>query len=99
VISQGILDRADFCAPAQETEQGAPIQIDTAVIDVNLYGAVWSSYLALHYFRKNASKAGKLVMTSSTAGIYAVAEVPLYAASKHGVSRNIPPCLQANITN
>lgn len=82
------MDRADFCAPAQETEQGAPIQIDTTVIDVDLYGVVWSSYLALHYFGKNPSKAGKLVMTSSTAGVYAVSEVPLYAAAKHGVSRD-----------
>ena len=93
LIRKGILDRADFCAPAQETDGGLPVQIDTSVIDIDLYGVVWSSYLALHYFRKNASKAGKLIMTSSTAGVYATSEVPLYAAAKHGVSRNLPPRL------
>ncbi|KAI8942465.1 hypothetical protein NX059_000533 [Plenodomus lindquistii] len=79
------MDRADFCAKAEEAEDGTPVLIDTSVLDVVLNGCIWSSYLALHYFRKNASGAGKLVMTSSTAGIYAVSEVPLYAAAKHGV--------------
>ncbi|UPL02906.1 hypothetical protein LCI18_013840 [Fusarium solani-melongenae] len=41
--------------------------------------------------RKNVSKAGSLVMTSSTAGIYAISEVPLYAAAKHGVSASSSP--------
>ncbi|KAJ4990941.1 15-hydroxyprostaglandin dehydrogenase [Stagonosporopsis vannaccii] len=81
----GILDRADFCAAAEEAKDGIPLPIDTSVVDIDLYGIIWSSYLALHYFRKNNSKAGKLVMTSSTAGIYAISEVPLYAAAKHGV--------------
>lgn len=80
------MERADFCAPATETANGVPPRPDTTVIDVDFHGVVWSSYLALHYFRKNASKGGSLVMTSSTAGIYAISEVPLYAAAKHGVS-------------
>jgi 15-hydroxyprostaglandin dehydrogenase (NAD) len=83
--TQGILDRADFCQPADDVKNGAPLQPDTMVVDIDLLGIVWTSYLALHYFRKNVSKGGKLVMTSSTAGIYAVGELPLYAAAKHGV--------------
>ena len=85
---QGILDREDFCAPAKVSGDDSPPQPDKLVIDVDLHGVIWSSYLALHYFRKNASKAGKLAMTSSSAGIYACSEIPLYAAAKHGVSTN-----------
>lgn len=88
------MERADFCAPATETVNGAPPRPDTTVIDVDFYRVVWSSFLALHYFRKNASKGGSLVMTSSTAGIYAISEVPLYAAAKHGASAGLlPKCM------
>ncbi|KAH0827733.1 15-hydroxyprostaglandin dehydrogenase (NAD(+)) [Fonsecaea pedrosoi] len=81
----GILDREDFCAPSEASGDDGPPRPDVLVIDVDLYGVVWSTYLALHYFRKNASKAGKLAMTSSSAGIYACSEIPLYAAAKHGI--------------
>jgi 15-hydroxyprostaglandin dehydrogenase (NAD) len=79
------LDRVDFCQPVDTEDDGTPPQPDTLVIDVDLIGIIWSSYLALNYFRKNASGGGKLVMTSSSAGIYAISEIPLYAAAKHGV--------------
>ncbi|KAL4861705.1 hypothetical protein BDV12DRAFT_179871 [Aspergillus spectabilis] len=81
----GILDRSNFVAPEEEIAYGAPRQPDTLVLDINLLGVVWSSYLALHYFRKNGVKGGKLVMTSSSSGIYAVPEIPLYAATKHAI--------------
>jgi len=48
-------------------------------------GAVYSAYLALHFFRKNESKAGKFVSTSSMAGLYPAVGIPLYTAAKHGV--------------
>ncbi|KAL3473176.1 hypothetical protein BJX99DRAFT_261606 [Aspergillus californicus] len=81
----GILDRSNFVAPEEEFAYGAPRQPDTLVLDVNLVGVVWSSYLALHYFRKNGVQGGKLVMTSSSAGIYAIPEISLYAATKHAI--------------
>lgn len=46
---------------------------------------VYSAWLALHYFRKNATKSGKLVNTSSMAGLYPVDALPLYTAANHGV--------------
>ena len=55
------------------------------VVDVNLNGVIYTSYLALHFFRKNPSKKGNLVMTSSLAGIYAAPGVTTYCATKHGV--------------
>lgn len=82
---QGILDQADFYAGSPTEDDGPPAQPDTKVMDVNLNGVIWSTYLAIHYFRKNKNGAGKLAMTSSTAGIYQTGEVPLYAAAKHGV--------------
>jgi len=82
----GIGDRIDFFAPASEfMENGAPKKPDALVIDICLYGCVWASYLAMHYFRKNPDGAGKIVMTSSMCGIYIGDKIPLYTAAKHGV--------------
>lgn len=81
----GIGDRIDFTKPVEEDASGAPPKPDVLVIDICLYGVVYSSYLALHFFRKNPSKTGKLVMTSSMAGIYPAGSIPLYGAAKHGV--------------
>lgn len=60
------------------------------VVDVNLYGVIYTSYLALHFFRKNSSRKGNLVMTSSLAGIYAAPGVTAYCATKHGVCDGAP---------
>jgi 15-hydroxyprostaglandin dehydrogenase (NAD) len=81
----GIGDRIEFLKPVEEDASGAPPKPDAAVIDVCLYGVVYSAYLAFHFFRKNPSKTGKLVMTSSMAGIYPAGSIPLYGAAKHGV--------------
>ncbi|KAH0835382.1 Diacetyl reductase [(S)-acetoin forming] [Fonsecaea pedrosoi] len=81
----GFGDRIDFCAPADETASGFPAQPDKLVLEVCLDGVVWTAYLALHFFRKNPSKSGVLVSTSSLAGLYPAAPVPLYGAAKHGV--------------
>ncbi|KIW24613.1 uncharacterized protein PV07_10318 [Cladophialophora immunda] len=81
----GIGDRIEFCSPMPEGPNGAPPKPDTLVVDICLYGVIWTGYLALHFFRKNPSKAGKLVFTSSLAGVYPAAPVPLYGAAKHGV--------------
>jgi 15-hydroxyprostaglandin dehydrogenase (NAD) len=81
----GIGDRIDFLKPVEEDTSGAPPKPDAVVIDICLYGVVYSAYLALHFFRKNPSKTGKLVMTSSMAGIYPAGSISLYGAAKHGV--------------
>jgi len=81
----GIGDRIDFLQPVEEDASGAPPKPDVMVIDICLYGVVYTAYLALHFFRKNESKSGKLVMTSSMAGIYPAGTIPLYGAAKHGV--------------
>ena len=79
--------RWDFCKPVAELDNGAPPQPDLLTIDVSLVSSIWSAYLALHFFRKNACKGGKLVFTSSSAGLYPSSEMLLYGAAKHGVRR------------
>jgi len=81
----GIVDRTDFVQPQEETEYGAPPQPDSLVVDIDLYGPIWSAYLALHYFRKDKlGNMKKLLITASSAGLYPIGEAPLYSAAKHG---------------
>ncbi|PIA97886.1 Bacilysin biosynthesis oxidoreductase BacC [Cercospora beticola] len=94
----GIGDRIPYLDPPAKLDGNSPPKPDVLVIDVDLYGAVYSSYLALFYFRKNKTGAGKLVMTSSTAGLYPNIALPLYGAAKHGVvglARNMALILEA----
>lgn len=83
---KGIIDRTNFYEPAEEREDGAPVKPDTSVLDICLTAVVYSAYLALHYFRKNPDKAGKLVSTASMAGLYPSHGLPVYTSAKHGVS-------------
>jgi len=66
---------------------GPPKEPDFLTIDVNLKGAIFTSQLALHYFRRNPPEAigGKIVITSSIAGLYPIVSAPLYTATKHGL--------------
>ncbi|KIW77786.1 hypothetical protein AYO21_06904 [Fonsecaea monophora] len=81
----GIGDRINFYAHQQDREDGNPPKPNTAVIDIDLYGPIYCAYLGFHYFRKNPDKAGKIIFTSSMAGIYTGGTVPLYSAAKSGV--------------
>lgn len=56
--------------PQSELANGGPPKPNMLVMDVCLYGVVYTSYLALHYFRKCGGRGGKLVMTASEAGLY-----------------------------
>ncbi|EXJ66929.1 uncharacterized protein A1O5_10124 [Cladophialophora psammophila CBS 110553] len=84
----GIGDRISFYAPATEflpNLPGVPAKPDELVIDVCLNAMVYSAYLAMHFFRQNPSKAGKIVFTSSMCGLYPGDTIPLYTAAKHGI--------------
>ncbi|OAL38262.1 hypothetical protein AYO20_02321 [Fonsecaea nubica] len=84
----GIGDRIDFLAPATKflpNVPGVPAKPDELVIDICLNAMVYSAYLALHFFRQNPSKAGKIVFTSSMCGLYPGDSIPLYTAAKHGI--------------
>ncbi len=65
----GVGDRMNFYAPAESfLPNGAPAKPNELVIDICLNAMVYSAYLALHYFRQNKNKAGKIVFTSSMCG-------------------------------
>jgi len=84
----GIGDRINLFEPATESHPnlpGIPKQPDELVIDVCLNAMIYSAYLGLHFFRQNPSKAGKIVFTSSMAGLYPADAIPLYTAAKHGI--------------
>lgn len=69
---------------------------DMLMINVNLHSVIATSYLAQHYFRQSPVSSGSrsLVLTASSAGLYASPMSPDYCASKHGVigwARSVAP--------
>jgi 15-hydroxyprostaglandin dehydrogenase (NAD) len=62
------------------------------VIDINLLGTTYCIKVFLHFLQKKekndteSNVKGRIVVTSSEAGLYALPLDPLYCASKHGVS-------------
>lgn len=87
----GIIERTNFFEnlPQQkptDTEQVPPEPKDLRVIRVNLNGVVFTSYLAMHYFRQSPDKGRgcNLVMTASCGGLYPSQYSPLYTATKRG---------------
>ncbi|KAF2092628.1 hypothetical protein NA57DRAFT_62338 [Rhizodiscina lignyota] len=81
----GIGDRIDWLQPAKELPNGSPEKPDMMVVDICLTGAAYSSYLGLHYFRKYSSPGGKIVFTSSQAGLYPHGRGTMYTAAKHAI--------------
>lgn len=87
----GIIERTNFFEnlPQQkptDTEQVPPEPKGLQVISVNLNGVVFTSYLAMHYFRRSPDKGRgcNLVMTASCGGLYPSHYSPLYTATKRG---------------
>lgn len=54
------------------------------VLDINLRGAVFTTKLALHYFRKQPGL-GSIVLTGSLASYLPTTGIPMYNTSKHGL--------------
>ncbi|KAF3401697.1 15-hydroxyprostaglandin dehydrogenase [NAD] [Penicillium rolfsii] len=82
----GVAGRTDFFAAISET--GIPPEPSLDSVHINLDGLLYTSYLAMHYFRRSPeSTKGKrnLIMNSSIAGLYPCALSPAYTASKHGI--------------
>ncbi|KAJ5278843.1 hypothetical protein N7478_004215 [Penicillium angulare] len=69
------------------------------VLDINLTGAIYTSYLAMHYFRRSPEETRgerHLILTSSIGGIYPCVHTPIYVATKHamiGFTRSMAPRL------
>lgn len=70
--------------------QGRLKQPAYKVLDINLKGVIDCVKVAVSHFRKQGT-GGRIVMTASTAGYMSEPGVPVYSASKHGVSECLRP--------
>ncbi|KAK9649881.1 hypothetical protein HCH54_004277 [Aspergillus fumigatus] len=78
-------------------ENGLPLPVSLQTLDVNLTAVIQGVWLFKHYARRNKVAGGKVVITSSSAGLYPMESNPIYTASKHalvGLTRALGPVLQ-----
>jgi len=76
----GIDDTQDLYVPSDGVTKP-----NLKTIEVDLFGPIYAAYLALHYFRTNEpNTGGKVVITSSTAGLYGCPPQPQYGIAKFG---------------
>jgi 15-hydroxyprostaglandin dehydrogenase (NAD) len=79
----GIDDSQDLYNPASADGVTKP---NYKTIEVDLYGPLYATQLALHYFRTNSpNTGGKIVVTSSAAGLYGSPPQPQYGVAKFGL--------------
>ena len=83
----GIAEKGDFYAVHDSGDEPPP-PLPSIVLDIDAMSVIHTSYLAQHYFRqtpRDDSSPRSLVITASCGGFYAVPNVPVYAAAKHGM--------------
>lgn len=80
----GIDDKEKVLARTPEGQEPSKPNLQT--IDVDYVAVLYQLKLFLHYARKNATPGGKMVITSSAAGLYPFEACPQYASAKHAVS-------------
>jgi 15-hydroxyprostaglandin dehydrogenase (NAD) len=79
----GIDDTQDLYNPASADGVTKP---NYKTIEVDLYGPLYATQLAIHYFRTNSpNTGGKIVVTSSAAGLYGSPPQPQYGVAKFGL--------------
>ncbi|KAL3471083.1 hypothetical protein BJX99DRAFT_250709 [Aspergillus californicus] len=77
----GVMEGSSFYSLSPDNAGGLD-----STININLTGVIFTSHVALHFFRKGQTSGPKsLIMTSSAGGLYPVRSAPIYAASKHGI--------------
>ncbi|EKD19258.1 uncharacterized protein L3040_009301 [Drepanopeziza brunnea f. sp. 'multigermtubi'] len=100
----GIAGTSDYYRSNEELDADGLLQeLGVTTLRVNLDAVVQGVWLFKHYARRNeGAKGGKVVITSSMAGLYPMESDPLYTATKHalvGFTRATGPVLQReNIT-
>ncbi|KIY01264.1 uncharacterized protein Z520_02816 [Fonsecaea multimorphosa CBS 102226] len=84
VANAGIVEKEKFYTiPNIEQEPEKP---NLLVIDVDLNAVIYGLKLFRHYWKKSGNPGvGRMIITSSMAGIYAFTAAPLYSAAKHGI--------------
>ncbi|KAJ5726905.1 hypothetical protein N7493_005932 [Penicillium malachiteum] len=82
-------------------EDGTVLPLSLKTMDVNFTAVVQGIWLFKHYARQNKVPGGKVIITSSAAGLYQMGTNPIYTASKHaliGLTRALGPLFdQQNI--
>lgn len=70
---------------ANQPSSGVPPKPEMGLLDINLNGAIYTSYLAVNYFRRSPDSAKgsqSLLLTSSIGGLYPCMRTPVYSGSK-----------------
>lgn len=96
----GIDDRQSLYEDVYEMvgDTQVPVKPNLKTLEVDLNGPIYGLWLAIFYFRRNpGGKKGKVVITSSNAGLYPFPTNPQYAACKHGVCIYLSYYLQSLI--
>lgn len=74
---------------------GLPAPLNVRTIDVDLLAVIQGIHLARHFFaEKNPTPGGRILVTSSVLGLYALHCLPMYTAAKHalvGLVRALAP--------
>ncbi|KAF1349868.1 hypothetical protein BDV97DRAFT_398664 [Delphinella strobiligena] len=93
-LNAGIDDRDDIFASFTSDPSSPPAEPNMLTFGVNLYGPYYGCKLAAHYMALNSPPGGKIVITASSAGLYALPPIPQYTASKYalvGLTRALAP--------
>lgn len=69
-----------------ENGSGPLAPLNTLALNIDLEAVIQGIWIFLHYARQNKEPGGKVVITSSAAGLYPMETCPQYAAAKHAVS-------------
>ncbi|TKX20810.1 5'-hydroxyaverantin dehydrogenase-like protein 3 [Elsinoe australis] len=89
IVNAGLYGSAPFADLLNATDTEDPAPPSTAVLDVNLKGAYYTTALALHFFKKTGqpgdSVKKQLLFIGSIAGYLTQSLLTDYAASKYGV--------------
>ncbi|KAJ5187613.1 hypothetical protein N7449_010607, partial [Penicillium cf. viridicatum] len=65
--------RAEYTDFFAKSEAGIPSEPSSEIVDINLNGVLYTSYLAMHYFRRSPESTKghrNLILTSSIGGLY-----------------------------
>lgn len=87
-LNAGIDDRDDILASLSRDLARPPRKPNMRTFEVNLWGPYYGLKLAAHYMTLNPAPVphgGKIVVTASTAALYAHPLVPQYTATKYGL--------------
>lgn len=82
--------RAEYTDFFAKSETGIPPEPGSEIVDINLNGALYTSYLAMHYFRRSPELTKghrNLILTSSIGGLYPCMLTPVYSSTKRGLRR------------